>query len=66
MKHFLDKCIWGIPPTVCYRGVVVEKMIGGYRVLNKKVHTMKQVDDAIDNAANNLQNSIKSDTWKSH
>lgn len=60
-KHFLDSVEWGIIPIVVYRGVLVTKLIGGYKVLNKTVVSAEWVDGVIDGALDGLKNSIKDD-----
>ena len=41
-----------------YRGCLVEKIIGGYRVFNKKVTSMDDVDDLIDESLRTVGKSI--------
>ena len=41
-----------------YRGCLVEKIIGGYRVFNKKVSSMDDVDDVIDESLRTVGKSI--------
>jgi hypothetical protein len=41
-------------------GVIIEKIIGGFRVFGKKCLTIEQVDDVIEEAKMNLQKSVKS------
>mgnify|MGYP000331840172 CR=1 len=42
-----------------YRGCLVEKIIGGYRVFDKKVSSMDDVDDLIDESLRTVGKSIK-------
>lgn len=42
-----------------YRGVTVEHIIGGFKVLNKKALTMDEVDQIIDDSLSNLKKSLK-------
>jgi len=42
-----------------YRGCLVEKIIGGYRVFDKKVSSMDDVDDLIDESIRTVGKSIK-------
>ena len=42
-----------------YRGVIVERLVGGYRVLNKKVRSIEEVDDVIDQSKKNISESIQ-------
>lgn len=58
-KHVLNNTIWGIPPITMYRGVLIEKYIGGFKVLNKVVTTPEDVDKIIEQAAKELNKSIK-------
>lgn len=41
-----------------YRGCLVEKIIGGYRVFDKKVSSMDDVDDLIDESLRIVGKSI--------
>ena len=41
-----------------YRGCLVEKIIGGYRVFDKKVSSMDDVDDVIDESLRTVGKSI--------
>jgi len=41
-----------------YRGCLIEKIIGGYRVFNKKVTSMDDVDDLIDESLRTVGKSI--------
>ena len=41
-----------------YRGCLVEKIIGGYRVFYKKVTSMDDVDDLIDESLRTVGKSI--------
>ena len=41
-----------------YRGCLVEKIIGGYRVFNKKVKSMDDIDDLIDESLRTVGKSI--------
>ena len=59
MRHFLDNAVWGIIPIKNYRGVLVEKLTQGYRVLSKIVITAEQVDEKIDEANNSIKKSLK-------
>jgi hypothetical protein len=42
-----------------YRGVILQRLIGGYKVFGKVVRTKKEVDEAIDSALKNLGKSIQ-------
>lgn len=42
-----------------YRGVIVERLVGGYRVLNKKVKSIQEVDDVIDQSKKIISESTK-------
>ncbi len=54
MIHELDK-LFG---QRNYKGVIVERIIGGYRVLDSNVKTPQEVDQVLDQAAQHLKNSI--------
>ena len=41
-----------------YRGCLIEKIIGGYRVFDKKVASMDDVDDVIDESIRTVGKSI--------
>lgn len=41
-----------------YRGCLVEKIIGGYRVFDKKVSSMDDVDDLIDESLRTVGKSM--------
>ena len=41
-----------------YRGCLIEKIIGGYRVFDKKVASMDDVDDVIDESLRTVGKSI--------
>ena len=42
-----------------YKGVLVERMIGGFRVLNNKVKTMEEVDEVIKKGYGVIEKSIR-------
>lgn len=42
-----------------HRGVIVEKLIGGYRCLSKVVKSMDDVDKIIDDSQKAISDSIK-------
>lgn len=58
MKHELEEVKWGVIPLYCYRGVLIEKIIGGYKVLGEMVIKPSEVDNVIDNAEEHLLNSM--------
>lgn len=58
MKHELDNYEWGVIPIRSYKGVLLEKISGGYKVLNQKASTPKEVDDIISKAGKAISNSI--------
>lgn len=58
MKHELEEVKWGVIPLYCYRGVLVEKIIGGYKVLNQTVIKTSEVDNVINEAEEYLRNSM--------
>ena len=42
-----------------YRGCIVEKLIGSFRIFGKDVKTIGEVDKLIDEALKSLEKSIK-------
>lgn len=42
-----------------YRGLNIERIIAGYKVLEQKALTMDEVDDIIDDSLSNLKKSVK-------
>lgn len=56
IKEHPLKSIRGV---VNYHGVLVEKLVGGYRLWNKSYTTEKEVDNAINNARKIVSQSIK-------
>jgi len=59
-KHELLNRDWGFLRIINYRGVLVEKILGGYVVIKKTVvSTPEEVDKVIDEAAGWLNESIK-------
>lgn len=42
-----------------YKGVQVERLIGGWRIFNHKVKTMEEVDDIIKQTSHIISKSIK-------
>ena len=45
-------------PVFVYRGVLIEKIIGGFMVMGKKVKSMDDVDDVIDESIRTVGKSI--------
>ena len=45
-------------PVFVYRGVLIEKIIGGFMVMGKKVKSMDDVDDVIDESLRTVGKSI--------
>ncbi len=58
-KHPLEETDWPLVSIICYRGVLVERVIGGYKVFQRVVETPDEVDKAIEDAAKWLGKSIK-------
>ena len=58
-KHFLETVMWGVIPIVNFNGVLVEKIIGGYHVLNQKCKNTDEVDEVIRLAQKSLSDSIE-------
>jgi len=48
-----------VVPVFNYRNVLVEKIIGGFMVMGKKVTSMDDVDDVIDESIRTVGKSIK-------
>ena len=59
MSNELDKVKWPVIGIINYRNVLVEKVIGGFKVMGKIVTTPQQVDQEIDNSLRSLEKSIK-------
>ena len=57
-KHPLRLINWGVIPITIYRGVLVEKLIGGYKIFSTTCITEKEVDEIIDASLVSLENSI--------
>lgn len=57
-EHELEKYSWPIIPIKVYRGCIVEKIIGGYKIFGKKVKTPSEVDFLIFEAGKSIENSI--------
>jgi hypothetical protein len=55
----LTKSLESVLPFFNRKGVIVERLCGGFRVLGKKCLTIEQVDDVIEESKINLQKSIK-------
>lgn len=65
MPHELEKVRWGVIPIYCYKGTLVEKIIGGYKVLGQTCVKPEEVDEIIMNACSILNESVvtvKTDT----
>jgi len=59
-KHELLTRDWGFLRVINYRGLLVEKILGGYVVIKKTVvSTPEEVDKVIDLALDSLDKSIK-------
>lgn len=41
-----------------YKGVVVERLVGGFRIFSHKVRTMDEVDEIINNSQKSITKSI--------
>lgn len=57
--HELEELLNAVIPIKVYRGVITEKLVGGYRVLGKIVTSPFEVDMVIDESLKNLENSLK-------
>lgn len=61
-RHYLEDVDWGVLSVCVYKGVIVERLIGGFRLLNKTVKSAAMVDQIIDGAMESLSNSTKRDS----
>lgn len=57
-KHPIEVLGWGIIPIKVYKGCIVEKIIGGYKILGHKVNTPQEIDKIILEAGKSLEKSI--------
>lgn len=57
-KHFLETILRDVVPIVVYRGCLVERLIGGFKVFNQTVFSAEDVDAVIDGAEKSIENSI--------
>lgn len=57
-KHPLEKVKWGVIAITAYKGVLVERQIGGYLVLGQKCQTPEEVDRVIEDSCVSLKNSL--------
>lgn len=55
----LTKSLESVLPFFNYKGLIIEKQIGGYLCLGKKCLTIEQVDDVIEESKTSLGKSIK-------
>jgi len=60
-KHELEKVNWGVMGIYNYKGTLIEKLIGGYRVLGRTCNTPDEVDEIIREACSSLSESIPPD-----
>ena len=59
MAHELKSVKWGVSGMYVYRGVIIHRIIGGYRVLDKKAKSPEQVDEIINQSLINLKSTVK-------
>ena len=59
--HPLKKLNFGVIPINNYRGCLVEKIIGGYKIFGTRVTTEEEVDEVIDKAGVTIKNSISNE-----
>ncbi len=45
--HPLKEIDWMVIPTTCYRGCLVHRLVGGYRVFDNVVITPEEVDEVM-------------------
>lgn len=57
-KHELETVTWGVIPIYNYSGVLVEKIIGGYKVLGQTCIKPSEVDEIISQAGKAIEGSI--------
>lgn len=57
-KHYLERIIWPPIGIVNYKGLLVEKVKGGYKIFNQTVLTPEKVDEVLREAAEALNKSI--------
>ncbi len=57
-QHPLKGIKWGIANQAVYRGVIVNRLVGGYMLLNKICLKETEVDIIIDNATRKLETTI--------
>ncbi len=57
-KHPLRSINFGVIPITVYRGIILERLIGGYKLFGKTCITEKEVDEIIDASLVSLENSI--------
>ena len=57
-EQSLTDILSSVVPISVYRGVVVEKIIGGYRLLNTTCIKPEEVDKLIDEGLNSIEKSI--------
>ena len=55
----LTKSLESVLPFFNRNGVVVEILVGGFKIFGKKCLTIEQVDDVIEEAKMNLKKSVK-------
>ena len=58
MPHELETVNWGVMGIYNYNGTLVEKIIGGYKVLGQSCIKPNEVDEIILNACSILNESI--------
>ena len=59
MKHPLEEVKWGIIPITVYKGVLVEKIIGGYKLLHQTCIKPEEVDTIIFESQKSISKSIR-------
>lgn len=59
MKHYLETVRWGVIPVINYKGHLLERIIGGYKILGSIAITPDEVDKKIESVNKSLNNSIK-------
>lgn len=57
-KHELETVNWGVIGIYNYKGTLIERLVGGYRVFGQTCNTPQEVDIIIQNACSSISESI--------
>lgn len=58
-SHYLESVKWGVIPITVYKGCLIEKLIGGYKVFGEVVKSPSDVDKKMDEANISIKNSLQ-------